>query len=240
MTTMPRTEDPYEGEALPLVEHLREFRNRLIIALVAILVATIVMTPLAEPALNLLISPLEVKPQALSPTDTLLQWFRVAMVGGITLAMPVILYEIVAFLLPALTRREKRYLFFFLPVATFFFLGGVLFGALVALPISLNFLQNFGESFAEIQYRLEDYVSFVTTLLLALGLGFETPLVIFFLVKLGIVQHSTLVKNIRWAFLITAILAAVLTPTPDPWTMLVVMIPLFLLYLLGVLFARFA
>ena len=110
----------------------------------------------------------------------------------------------------------------------------------MAVPVSLAFLQQFGEVYAQIQYTLDSYVSFVTTMLLGLGICFQTPLVIFFVTKLGIVSYPTLVKNIRWAFLITAIVAAVITPTPDPFTMLVVMVPLFLLYLLGVLFARFA
>lgn len=233
-------DDLYEGEEMPLVEHLRELRTRLIISLVAVALGTAVSSPFAERALTILISPLERKPQALAVTDTIVQYFKVAVVGGLALAMPVVLYQIIAYLLPALTRREKRFLFLFLPGGSLLFVAGILFGALVALPVSLGFLQNFGESYAEIQYRLQDYVSFVTTLLLALGLGFQTPLVIFALAKMGIVSYATLLKNTRWAFLLTAILAAVLTPTPDPLTMTVVMIPLFVLYLAGVAMARFA
>jgi sec-independent protein translocase protein TatC len=237
---MTTPDSAYEGQALPLVEHLRELRQRLIVALIALAVTTGFCMIFADRALQILISPLDFKPLALSPTDTIVQWFRVAFVGGVALAMPVLLYEIVAFLLPALTRREKRYLLFFLPSSTLLFVLGILFGATIAVPASLNFLQHFGEEFAQIQYRLGEYVSFVTTLLLALGLGFQTPLVVFFSAKLGIVSYPTLVKNIRWAFLITAVLAAVLTPTPDPWNMLVVMVPLFILYLIGVFLARFA
>lgn len=237
MTTQ---DELYEGEALPLVEHLREFRNRLVIALSSLLVTTMLAMPFAENVLVLLVSPLKNKPQALAPTDTIVQYFKVALVGGVVMAMPIILYQLVAFLLPALTRREKRMLFFFLPMGTLFFIGGVLFAVFVALPTSLTFLQGFGSSFAEDQYRLEEYISFVTTMMLALGVGFQTPLVIFFLAKLNVVSFPFLIQNTRWAFLITAILAALLTPTPDPLTMLVVMAPLFLLYLLGVLLARFA
>lgn len=230
----------YQGDELPLTEHLREFRNRLIICLLALAVTTAIFMPFADEAIMVLTAPLDNQPIALAPTDTLVQWFKVAIVGGVVMAMPVILYQIVAFLMPALTRREQRYLFLFLPGGTLFFALGVLFGTFVALPTSIGFLQGFGDSFAQDLYRLEEYISFVTTMLLALGLGFQTPLVIFFLAKLGIVNYPWLIKNIRWAFLVTAILAAFLTPTPDPWTMLVVMIPLFLLYLLGVFFARFA
>ncbi len=241
MTTLDAPQAPRGlDQELPLVEHLREFRTRLIIALLSVVVATVVCMPFADKALQLLITPLINKPQALEPTDTIVQYFKVGMVGGIALSMPVILYQIVAFLMPALTSRERRQLFIFLPLGTFFFIGGLAFGAFVALPISLTFLQSFGQEFAEIQYTLPSYTSFVTTMLLALGIGFETPLVIYFLAKLGIVNYSFLLKNTRWAFLITAILAAVLTPTPDPFTMMVVMVPLFLLYMLGVLMAKFA
>ncbi len=236
--TMP--DNPYEGAALPLVEHLRELRNRLVWASLSVVVGMAISMPFADRALQYLVSPLKLKPLALSPTDTIIQWIRVAFVGGITIAMPMILYQLIAFLLPALTRREKRYLFFFLPGGTLFFILGVGFAYFVALRASLGFLQDFGDSFAQNQYRLGEYISFVTTLLLSLGIGFQTPLVIFFLAKLGIVNYGMLIKNIRWAFLITAILAAVLTPTPDPWNMFVVMAPLFILYLLGVFLARFA
>lgn len=232
--------DLHEDDAMPLVEHLREFRHRLVVSLIALAVTTFVCLPFAERALVILITPLNKKPQVLAPTDAIVQYFKVAIIGGIALAMPIILYQVVAFLLPALTRREKRLLFIFLPTGTFFFVAGILFAIFVALPISLAFLQQFGQDFAEIQYKLDSYVSFVTTMLLALGVAFQTPLVIFFVAKLGIVSYPTLKKNTRWAFLITAIVAAVITPTPDPFTMLIVMFPLFLLYLLGVLFARFA
>ncbi|MDQ4075035.1 MAG: twin-arginine translocase subunit TatC [Chloroflexota bacterium] len=237
---MTMRDEVYEGEAMPLVEHLREFRDRLIKALIGLIIGMAISMPFAEQVLKVLVRPLNYTPIALSPTDTIVQYIRVSFIGGVALAMPIILYQVIAFLLPALTQREKRYLFVFLPAGTILFVVGLLFGAFVAVPLSIFFLQNFGEEFAVNQWHLERYISFVTTLLLALGLGFQTPLVIFFIAKLGIVNYATLTKNIRWAFLITAILAAVLTPTPDPWNMLVVMAPLFLLYLLGVLLARWA
>lgn len=233
-------QSPTIDQEMPLVEHLREFRSRLIIALLSLVVTTAIAFPFAEQALQILISPLDQKPQAVNPTDTIAVYFQVALVGGVALAMPMILYQIVAFLLPALTNRERRYLLFFLPFATLLFVGGVAFAAIIALPVSVAWLQDFGTGFAENQYILTYYVEFVTTMLVGLGIGFETPLVIYFLTKLGIVSYPFLVKNTRWAFLITAVLAAVLTPTPDPLTMLVVMVPLFLLYLLGVLLAKFA
>ncbi len=234
------TNEIYEGEATPLLEHLRELRDRMIKAIIGLVIGMTLSMPFADRAMQILISPLNQKPIALTPTDKIVQWMRVAFVSGIALAMPIILYQVIAFMLPALTRREKRYLFIFLPAGTFLFILGISFGVWVALPLSLNWLQSFGDSFAQDLYRLSEYVSFVTTLLLALGIGFQTPLVIFFIAKLKIVSYQTLKGNIRWAFLVTAILAAVLTPTPDPLNMAVVMGPLFVLYLIGVFLSRWA
>ena len=230
----------YEGETMPLVEHLRELRNRLILSLIALFVCTLICLPFVESALIILTSQLNNPPIVINPTGVIVPYFKVSIIGGIALAMPIILYQITGFFLPALTKHEKRILYIFLPTGTLFFIAGVLFAAFVAMPFSLNFLQLFGEAYTQIQYTLDSYISFVTTMLLALGVAFQTPLVIYFVAKLGIVSYPTLVNNIRWAFLVTAIVAAVITPTPDPFTMLIVMAPLFLLYLLGVFLARFA
>ncbi len=239
-TELPPPDDYINGKAMPLTEHLRELRDRSIRALIALAVTTIIGSAFAGRFLEILERPLLLKPQAITPTETIVVYFKVALILGIALAMPVILYEIIAFLLPGLTRREKQYLFFFVPAGTLLFIAGLLFAAFIALPAALRFLQYFGRSYAEIQWTLSSYVSFVTTVLLWNGLGFQTPLVIFILAKLDIVKYETLRKNWRWAFLIAAILAAIITPTPDPFNMFVVMLPLFFLYLLGVLLARFA
>ncbi|HYN89035.1 MAG TPA: twin-arginine translocase subunit TatC, partial [Ardenticatenaceae bacterium] len=166
--------------------------------------------------------------------------FRIALVLGLVGAMPVIIYQVIAFLLPALTKREARYLYILVPAATLLFASGVAFGSTVALPAALRWLSGFGTEFAEFQPSLDEYISFITTVLLWLGLGFQTPLVIFFLAKLHIVTYYQLVRNVRWAFLVVTILAAVITPTPDPLNMLIVAIPLMVLYLVGVVLARFA
>lgn len=232
--------DEYQGEALPLTEHLREFRDRLIYTLIALVITTLASSVFAGRFLIILERPLRLKPQAITPTETIITYFKVSLILGIALAMPVLLYQIVAYLTPALTKREKRALFVFLPAGTLLFILGLAFATYIALPAALGFLQYFGQDYAEIQWTLSSYVSFVTTVLLWMGLGFQTPLVIFFIAKLGIVSYATLRENIRWAFLIAAVLAAVITPTPDPFNMLIVMMPLFFLYIFGVFLARFA
>lgn len=242
MTTaeLPPPEDTVNDKAMPLTEHLRELRDRTLRALLALAITTAFGSVFAGRFLEILERPLLLKPQAITPTETIVVYFKVALILGIALAMPVILYEVIAFLLPGLTRQERRYLFFFIPTGTLLFIAGLLFAAFIALPAALRFLQYFGQSYAEIQWTLSSYVSFVTTVLLWNGLGFQTPLVIFILAKLDIVRYETLRQNWRWAFLISAIIAAIITPTPDPFNMTIVMLPLFFLYLLGVFLARFA
>lgn len=235
-----QSDDVYRGAAMPLTQHLREFRDRLIYALVALVITTLASSIFAGRFLIILERPLRLKPQAITPTETIITYFKVSLVLGIALAMPVILYQIVAYLTPALTKREKRYLYIFLPAGTLLFILGLSFATYIALPAALRFLQYFGQDYAEIQWTLSSYVSFVTTVLIWNGIGFQTPLVIFFIAKLGIVGYDTLRQNIRWAFLISAVLAAIITPTPDPFNMLIVMLPLFLLYIFGVFLARFA
>ncbi|MCB0076265.1 MAG: twin-arginine translocase subunit TatC [Anaerolineales bacterium] len=223
-----------------MADHLRDLHRRFIRILIALAAGMVVAAPFYEPLLHLLVAPLNQVPQVLAPTEAFVVALKVIFVIGITLAMPVILYQFLAFLLPALTKREKRQLLVFLPLGVALFVLGLFFGAYVAIPAALNWLQSFGGSWVEDQYRLTDYVSFVTTLLLALGFGFQTPLVVFFVARLGIVDYATVRRNIRWAFLVAAVVAALLTPTPDPYNMLVVMVPLFVLYLLGVFMARWA
>lgn len=237
---VPMGDDPYLGEAMPLIEHLRELRDRLIKALLVLGVTTAFSMLFSEQFLKYLVRPLPLLPQAIRPTETIVTYFRVALILGLVGAMPVIIYQVIAFLLPALTRREARYLFILVPAATILFAAGVAFGATVALPATLRWLSGFGTEFAEFQPSLDEYISFITTVLLWLGLGFQTPLVIFFLAKLRIVTYHQLVRNIRWAILVVTVLAAVITPTPDPLNMVIVAIPLMVLYLFGVLLARFA
>ncbi|MCB0075776.1 MAG: twin-arginine translocase subunit TatC [Anaerolineales bacterium] len=239
-TSNAKDDDQYQGQEQRLVEHLRELHQRLVKILIALALGMVISTPFYERALQILVAPLDRVPQALAPTEGFVVALKVIFVGGVALAMPVILYQLLAFLMPALTKRERRQILFFLPFGVSLFILGLLFGAYIALPAALNWLQSFGGQWVENQYRLTEYISFVTTLLLALGVGFQTPLVVFFTARLGIVSYPTLRKNIRWAFLVAAIVAALLTPTPDPYNMMVVMVPLFFLYLLGVFMARWA
>ena len=226
---------------MTLFGHLRELRDRLIRVAIALVVTTLFSLIFARRALKLLIAPMAGnRPQVLQPTGGIVSYFKVAFVLGLVLAMPVIIYQLVRFVMPGLTRQENRYLYIVVPGATISFAVGVAFAGLVMLPFSIRYLQGFMSDVFTYSFEINRYISFVTSVLLWVGLSFETPLIIFFLAKMGVVSVQLLTRSRKYAILIVAILAAVITPTPDPFNMLIVMAPLILLYELGVLLARLA
>jgi len=226
---------------LSLFEHLNELRIRLTWVAGALFVGTAISMIFTTQALKLLTSYLGTAvPQAISPTENFIVYFRIAFIGGVVLAMPMILYQAVRFVLPGLLPQEKKYLYMLLPGATISYAGGVAFASLIMLPAAINFMQTFLSDVVEMGWTLDNYIKFVTQVLFWMGLVFETPLLIFFLAKLGIVNAKQLSKGRKWAVLAIAVIAALVTPTPDPVNMMIVMVPLYLLYELSIILARFA
>jgi len=230
-----------EPVSMPLMEHLIELRKRLTWAVLALLITTGISFIFAKQVMIILIAPMgDAMPQALKPTETLGNYMKVALICGVTLAMPVMVYQIGRFLAPGLTKQEKRWLYVLVPGATFCFVVGAAFAYFVMLPTAIPFLQGFMSDIIEQGWAIGEYLSFVTSLLLWIGLAFELPLFVFFLAKLGIVNAEMLSKNRKYAYLGIAVVAAVITPTVDPLNMFLVMAPLLVLYELGVLLARIA
>ena len=243
MSTVNPTQEPTTDTpvVMPLLDHLKELRNRLIKIAIALLIATVLSLLFAKQAVIILIRPMgDNLPQALKPTETLSNYMKVALICGVTLAMPIIVYQIGRFVTPGLNSKEKRYLLLLVPGATLCFFVGVAFAYFVMLPTAIPFLQGFMSDVVKQQWTIGDYLSFVANLLFWIGLSFELPLFIYFLAKLGIISDKTLRKNRKYAIIAIAVLAAVITPTIDPLNMALVMGPLILLYELGVLLARIA
>jgi sec-independent protein translocase protein TatC len=239
--TTPNGVAPAEEAVMPLMEHLKELRTRLIRAFIALAIATGISFAFTKQVLVFLIAPMgDALPQALKPTESLGNYMKVALISGITLAMPFIVYQIGRFLAPGLTKKERRYLFILVPGATICFVGGVTFAYFIMLPTAIPFLQGFLADIVEQQWALGEYLSFVTSLLLWIGLAFELPLFIYFLAKIGLIDADMLRKNRKYAVVVIALLAAVITPTVDPLNMALVMGPLIVLYEIGVILARIA
>lgn len=226
---------------MTLFEHLNELRKRLVGATIALIVGTVISLAFTTQALQLLIIPLgEGVPQAISPTESFAVYFRIALLGGVTLAMPMIVYQIIRFILPGLLPEERRYLYYLIPGVGVCFAGGVAFAALIMLPAAINFLQGFLKTVVENQWTLNNYINFVTRVLFWMGVVFQTPLIIFFLAKLNVVTPKQLGRYRKYAVLAIAVIAAMVTPTPDPVNMMIVMLPLYLLYEVGIVLARLA
>ncbi len=228
-------------QELTIWEHLAELRGRLFKASIAFVIATAISVAFTPQALQILILPLGGSiPQTIYPTETFVVYFRIALIGGTMLSMPVIVYQVIRFILPGLLPHEKKYLYFLLPGVTICFSGGVAFAALIMLPVAITFMQGFLSHIVQNQWTLDNYIDFVTRVLFWMGIVFQTPLLMFFLAKLNIVTAEMLAKARRYAIVATSIIAAFVTPTPDPINMFIVMIPLYLLYELGVVLARVA
>jgi len=230
-----------EERPASIIEHLEELRDRLIKSAIALTVTTLFSFIFAKKLLEILVAPMGATPPvSSSPTTNIVVFTKVALISGVVLAMPVLVYQLMSFIAPGLTRQEKRYLYFVVPGATLSFVVGIAFAYFVMLPTAIPFLKGFLGDIIQPNWFVDKYISFITSLLFWVGLSFETPLLIFFLAKLGIVTPAALSSNRKYAVLVIAVLSAVITPTPDPFNMILVMAPLILLYEIGILLARLA
>jgi sec-independent protein translocase protein TatC len=212
-----------DGSTMTMVEHLEELRRRLMVVIAAIAIAGIVGFLVSEQVLIILRQPLPDEFETLyftSPAGAFVARLKIAGFIGVALAMPVILYEVWRFVTPGLLPGERRLLWPFLLVALLLFALGVIVGYLV-LPFALTFLYGFAGEAIEPFPILEEYIGFVTTLLLVFGLMLQFPVVIFVLARLGIVTPAWLASRRRWAVLIIAIVSALATPGGDPLSMVV-------------------
>jgi sec-independent protein translocase protein TatC len=226
-------------DRLTLVEHLDELRTRIIIAIAAFAVAFALCFWQNDRLLDIANAPLpgDRNPITFGVAEPFTTTVTISAYAAIVIALPVILYQAFAFMLPALTTRERRYIVPFLILAPVLFIAGVVFGYFVVLPAATKFLLNFNDNQFNIQIRARDYYSFFTLTLGVMGLIFELPIAILAVTRLGIVTPEQLSKNRRYAYVILVVVAALL-PGTDPVTMLIEAVPLFLLFEASVLLAR--
>ncbi len=175
---------------------------------------------------------------AIEVTESFNVFMRISLLSGFIMALPVIVWQILGFVVPGLYDNERRWVFSAIPIATLLFVAGVAFSYFVMLPTAIPFLRGFLE--VTPMWRLANYINFATNMMFWIGLSFEMPLVIFMLAKFGVVKWRMLLNQWRFAVVIIAVLAAMITPTVDPVNMAILMVPLFAIYLLSVLFAAFA
>jgi sec-independent protein translocase protein TatC len=226
---------------LSLMQHLGELRSRLMVASFGVLIATTVAFFFAKDIILALEAPAHLgKPlQIISPTEGFTTYMRVSLFTGIALSMPIILYEIYAYVDPALRPNERRFLLTLGPFVLLLFVGGMAFCYFLLLPNAINFLFTFGSDVFEASPRASEYISFVTTFILGVGLVFEMPVIIFAVTRIGLVSRDWLAKQRRFVLLFVFIAGAIITPTPDPFNQTLVAVPMYLLFELGLLLSRF-
>ena len=223
--------------SVPLLQHLNELRVRIFKAFFALIVTTTISFAFSQQLITYLAYPIGgiSKLVSIELTENIAIFMKVSMLGGFVLGMPFIIYQIVAFILPGLKSNEQKWLLVMVPVATILFAGGVAFTWLVMLPTAVPFLASFLG--ITTQVRPQNYFDFITNLMFWIGICFEMPLILMFLAKLKFVTAKQLLGGWRYAVVIMAIVAAVVTPTVDPINMGLVMAPLAGLYVISIILA---
>lgn len=240
--TSAKMQDGHEVR-MAFLEHLGELRDRGIRAFLAVFIGTIVGFVFAAQGLEILREPFcqiveaggNCQFQLLDPTSGIMVYFRVALLIGGILSVPAVTYQVMAFIIPGLTNKERRIIFMSLPAITLLFLIGVIFSWLVLIPPALTFLNGFLPDLFRPEWTADGYLSFTTSLIFWMGVAFETPLVFFVLSVVGVVTPKLLIKNWRIAIVGASIAAAMITPTIDPVNMFLVMGPLLALYVISIL-----
>ncbi len=228
------------GDArLTVLSHLTELRQRLIKSAIAVVVTTVIAFIFAKHIFEILIWPAGgIDLIYIEMTEMIGTYMRVSLVAGIIVAMPYLVYQFFMFVSPALSRKEKKYVYLILPWVTLMFAGGVAFGYFILVPPATKFLISFGSEIATPQIKIGNYISVVTRLLLAIGLVFEMPVVTSFLARLGIITSKWLASRRRTAIIVAFILAAIITPTFDPINQSLVAAPLIVLYEMSIWLAK--
>jgi sec-independent protein translocase protein TatC len=224
-------------DTLSLVDHLDELRTRLILSVVAFGVALALTFWQNHLVLKIVNHPLDGrKPITLGVAEPFMTTFTLSAYAAILIALPVVLYQLYAFILPAFTPNERRVAMPLLMMIPFLFIAGVVFGYYVVLPAALKFLLHFNTDQFRVEIRARDYYGFVTTTLVACGALFQIPVGILAANRLGIITPRQLRKNRRYAIVVIAVIAMLL-PGVDPVTMLIEMVPMIALYELSILLA---
>ncbi len=238
-----KEDEVYEDifEEMTLAEHLDELRSRLVKTCIGIGIAFIGGLFLVRPLLGVVRDNANVERfDVIEATEPITSFFKTALYIAIAFALPLIFYQIFAFVSPGMTRKEKRYLYGSLPFVVIFFLAGVSFAFFLAIPRAFEFLSNFNSDLFDYSPTFGSIAAFYIQVSLGLGIAFELPIIMFLLARLGIISPKRMSASRRYAIVIVMVAAAIITPTPDPFNMLFVAAPIYLLYELGIVFAKIA
>jgi sec-independent protein translocase protein TatC len=228
-----------KGPQLTLLGHLSELRSRLLKSVFAIFITSALSFTFADRIFQVLTVPAAQHNLIyIDMTEMLGIYMKVCLTAGIALAMPYLVYQVLMYVFPALTDREKKYILLVIPWVILMFVGGMVFSYYVLMPPAVGFLFNFGSEIATPQIRIGSYIGVVTRVVLATGVVFELPVISTFLARLGIINSSWLAGKRKVAVILAFVLGAVITPTFDPINQLLVTLPLIALYEMSIWLAR--
>ena len=234
--------EPLNAGEMTLLGHLRELRTRVTWMAGAVMagMAVFFVPPIGFAAIEFLLEPAQsdtFEAQAITPLENLVTYFRVALMGGIVLGMPMLIYQSLRFMTPALTPQEKRWIYPIVVGASFSFVLGMAFAYYLVLPAAYGFLFTFGSSFATPSPTISSYMDLTIRLIVLLGLVFELPILIMGLAKLRVVHWRKLLGWWRIAIIGSFVVSAIATPTIDPVTQSLVAGPMIVLYGVGIVLA---
>ena len=230
---------------VPFQDHITELRRRVMYSAIAILITTVIAFIFHEQVLTLLMQPAQGftnipsgKPIYTDLTEFISTAMKASLLVGLLAALPFVLYQMVMFVAPGLSPSERRYLYMLLPAVVLAFILGAAFGYRVLFPPAIHFLLSFGSDIATPYIRIGSYVSLMISLLFWMGVVFETPIVLFFLSRIGVVSPEQLGRQRRYAIVVAFILGALITPTFDPINQTLVALPIIVLYEVGIWLAK--
>jgi len=236
------SDDMSSEDRQSIIKHFEELRKSIIIAVVAIIVAAVASFSYSELLLTYITKPITMFDQKLVVTGvTEAFWVKLQLsfLAGFIIAFPVVVYALWRFIKPALYPHERRYVYILFPATLLLFGGGVVFAYFGVLPLVLKFFIYIAGENLETMFKIDQYVSFVMSFALPFGLVFEMPVVAFFLTKLGIINYEKMSKHRKHALLLIIIIAAALTPGPDPFSQMLMAAPMYLLYEISIWVTRF-
>ncbi len=231
-------------QGMTVIEHLSELRKRVVISVLAVIIGVVAAFIAKDWVFAVIKRPLDrmeginADLVTFSPTEPFMTVLKVSIYAGLLVALPIVLWQAWAFIMPALYEGEKKAILPYVAFTTFLFLAGVVFGYFVVLPVGLGFLVGYGGEIFVQQLRAAEYISFVSLFLLGFGVVFEIPAVMLMVGSAGLVDAATMKRVRKYAFIVIAVLAMVITPSQDPVSMLLMMAPLAFLYELGIVLTR--
>ncbi len=218
-----------EASSMSVVDHLSELRTRLVIAIVAIIIGTLGAYYYVEDILQILVAPAG-KLYYTKPTEAFFTYMKISLVAGSIVSSPVWFYQIWAFIVPALSKGEKRVTFMVVPTAVVLFVVGVLFSYYLVLPMAIQFFIGFGTDELQPLFSIGQYIDFVIAFILPFGITFELPLILIALGILGILSSDRLREYRKMFILLAFIIGAAISPTPDMLSQTMIAGPMILLY----------